>query len=317
MSKKANPALIGGFVLGAIALALVGVIVFGGSRAFEETFTCVAYFPESISGMDVGAPVDLLGVRIGTVTSVKAVIDGLDVYRPVEFQIENSRMEYVNDDDDVEKKEVGGYLEEAVQRGLRARIASQSMLTGKLQIELGFWSNTPIRRIDRDIGIWQMPTIPSPLAAISEKFEDLPIQEIVYETHRAMKGLAELINSEDTKDLIATLNGTLSNIETLIAKINKDIDPAIEKASKTMGTANNALDELRTLISTLNGQMEPFLVSLTDTSEKVSKMMDEQSPLRYQSEQAIRETTRAAKALAQLAEYLERHPESLLRGKPQ
>ena len=75
MTKKANPKVIGAFVVGAVVLATVGVIVFGSGKFFAKKLIWVLYFPGSVKGLTVGAPVTLKGVQIGTVTAVKVVIN--------------------------------------------------------------------------------------------------------------------------------------------------------------------------------------------------------------------------------------------------
>jgi paraquat-inducible protein B len=57
MGRKANPALIGAFVIGALALAVIGVVVLGSGRFFRETVQCVVYIDSTKNGLHVGAPV--------------------------------------------------------------------------------------------------------------------------------------------------------------------------------------------------------------------------------------------------------------------
>ena len=64
MSKKANPALVGGFVLGALALAVVAVMIFGSGRLFHQTERYVLYFQGSMTGLNVGSPVVFRGVEV-------------------------------------------------------------------------------------------------------------------------------------------------------------------------------------------------------------------------------------------------------------
>src|SRR3546814_3851394 len=68
MSGKANPKLIGGFVVGAIAILVVALVVFGGGRLFQDERRVVAYFEGSVAGLQVGAPVTCRGVPLGAVT---------------------------------------------------------------------------------------------------------------------------------------------------------------------------------------------------------------------------------------------------------
>ena len=73
--RTANPTVIGGFVVGAITLIVLGLLVFGGTTWFAERNTFIAYFPGSVKGLRVGAPVDFRGVTIGEVTEVKVLFD--------------------------------------------------------------------------------------------------------------------------------------------------------------------------------------------------------------------------------------------------
>ena len=75
MSKKANPAIIGGFVIGAIILTVVALLAFAGGRLFADTDTLVTYFEGSLRGLRVGANVTFRGVKIGEVTDVSVTTD--------------------------------------------------------------------------------------------------------------------------------------------------------------------------------------------------------------------------------------------------
>ena len=71
MGKRINPAAIGGFIIGAVVLIIVGVLVFSRGQFLSDKRTFVMYFDESVKGLNVGAPVDFQGVRIGSVTDVR------------------------------------------------------------------------------------------------------------------------------------------------------------------------------------------------------------------------------------------------------
>src|SRR5512144_2156532 len=74
MGKKGSPAIVGAFVLVALALAVVGVLVFGSGKFFRHTVEVVMYFPGSVDGLSTGAPVKFKGVDIGTVTNIQLVL---------------------------------------------------------------------------------------------------------------------------------------------------------------------------------------------------------------------------------------------------
>ena len=79
MSKQASPTLIGGFVIGAVALVVAGVLIFGSGKFFSDTISAVMYFEGDLKGLQDGAAVAYEGVNIGTVTSIGVFIDS-DTY---------------------------------------------------------------------------------------------------------------------------------------------------------------------------------------------------------------------------------------------
>jgi paraquat-inducible protein B len=62
MGRRANPTLIGAFIIGAVALIVIGLLILGRGHFFSETRTFVLYFEGSVKGLNVGAPVDLQGL---------------------------------------------------------------------------------------------------------------------------------------------------------------------------------------------------------------------------------------------------------------
>ena len=317
MSKKANPTLVGAFVLGALGLLVFGILVLSKGALFNDSFTCVAFFDESIDGLDVGAPVDFQGVRIGTVTDVRLVMDravSKKMIRPVMIRLESGRLTYMGDSNVFETMEEG--LEYLVGEGLRAQLAPQSMLTGKLKIELGLHTNTPVQRLDTAIiGFWQMPTIQSPLQKMTAEVRELPLKDIVYEVHTAVKGISEIVSSEATRGAVSNAAGALVEIEQLAAKINSQIDPLMTQSAAALASMNQTMTRLQTLMETIEPQVKPFIMSATQLSDRIGDLIEKQSPLRYQTQCALEEVTAAARSLRYLTDYLERHPEALLRGK--
>ena len=93
MAKEASKTLIGVFVVGAIALAVIGITIFGSGKFFKDNPTYVMYFDGSIDGLTVGAPVEFRGVKIGQVSEIKASFNAKDLnfVIPVYAKIDNDR----------------------------------------------------------------------------------------------------------------------------------------------------------------------------------------------------------------------------------
>ena len=180
MSKKANPVIVGAFVMGGLAIAIIGLVIFGGGKMFEQKFTCVAYFDESLSGLDIGAPVEFKGVRIGTVTDVQLIIDREKraIIRPVTLALEPSRISFMEGDNNRTFSYEG--IDKSIMEGLRAQLASQSMLTGKLKVELSMIPDLDPVFKEEDKSLHEIPTVLSPIAAAKEKLGGLQLGDIFF-----------------------------------------------------------------------------------------------------------------------------------------
>ena len=159
MSKKSNPTLIGGFVLGAVALIVVALAVFGSGKLLGRHPRAVAFFQGNIQGLSVGAPVNLRGVQIGTVTDIQIRLD-VNTMQPIipvymEFDPNHLRIK-----GEVTAAEIAGQepLKRAIANGLHARLATQSLVTGQLAVELDLDPTEPRRLAGADPSTVEIPT---------------------------------------------------------------------------------------------------------------------------------------------------------------
>ena len=136
MSVKASKALIGAFVLAALALAIAGVALFGTGKLFVPQKKYVMYFDGSVKGLSVGAPVVFRGVRIGSVTdiSLQEDIEEMTVRIPVVAQINLNKFRMTG-----EGGEGSDNLRDLIDRGLRAQLQYQSIVTGQRMVGFDFY----------------------------------------------------------------------------------------------------------------------------------------------------------------------------------
>jgi len=313
VSVKANPTLIGAFLLGAIALIVAGLMVFGSGRFFTETVTYIAYFPETVSGLNDGAPVNFRGVKVGMVRRIEVQLDAQDlsVTVPAYLQLERRRI-----------REVGGTIPEGnlipelIERGLRAQLQLQSIVTGQLSVQLDILPNRPARYVDPVGEFPEMPTIPSSMQEFTETMEALSIEEMINDAHQVLAGLKALVNSPELAGILTGVNQFVNSGE----------------LTGVVSHADEAIDDVQGLVSNIDGQVgnlsnraEHTLNELNETLEGIQKTLDaarqslaiaaEGSPMRYELEQMLVELTAAARSIRLLAEYLERNPDALLRGR--
>src|SRR5688572_15801114 len=140
MARRANPALIGGFVVGGIVLAVTALVLFGGGRFFRQTKPLVAYFEGSVKGVSIGAPVTFRGAKIGSVTDVQVIVDTKkdSIVTPVFFEIDAARLHDISGRKYKVSSNTRRTMKKLFERGLRAELEMQSFVTGQVGIALDF-----------------------------------------------------------------------------------------------------------------------------------------------------------------------------------
>jgi paraquat-inducible protein B len=327
MSKPANKRLIGIFVLGAITLLVIAVVVLGSGKLFTKTFKAVCFFEGSVGGLNVGAPVVFNGVRIGEVTAVVLRYDTRDLSAtiPVYIEIDPQRLKTVGP----RPTRFEENLKLLIDRGLRARLELESIVTGKLQVSLSFYPDRTIRLIGADQKYPEIPTIPTTVQEITKRIEQLPLEEMIKNIATAAEGINRVVNSPEITKTIQSVSqaaeeakGLIQNLKSQTATLTSSIDGTVKDVQK--------------LVQNIDGQVTPLGASVQRTLSSIEKTSDEagmtlrqaqqtlvvlegdigeDAELMYDLKKAVKEVGTAAKAIQSLANALERQPESLLFGK--
>jgi len=295
MSKEPRYAWIGTFVVGAVCLTVAAVLFFGRGKFFERTATYISFFSGSVKGLQVGAAVSFRGARVGTVKDVSIVYkaDRDELIIPVLLELDADSVRGLKTMDggkgtnDEEK-----LINRLIDKGLRARLGLDSIVTGQLFVQLDFMPNVPIRRMAGDDEDYQeIPTAPSPLEKLQQTFESIPFDELAKKTVAAIERLDGILSSPDLSAAVANLDDLLKELRTVVENIDKRTDG-------------------------LSGELRVVSGQLVKTLESMRSSLGQGSPLISKSNNALDEVANSARALRRLADYIEQHPETLLRGKP-
>ncbi|MDJ0928899.1 MAG: MlaD family protein [Gammaproteobacteria bacterium] len=332
MSKKSNPTLIGAFVVGGVLLIAAGVALFGGSELFQRKSIYVTYFEDRVKGLRVGANVLLQGVRVGYVSDIDLLADvsTIDTTTEVKIEILPDTFIVVRDGVPIDAQ-IGALIshERLVEEaGLRAQLAVESFITGQLLIELEFRPGTePIFR-GVDPPYPEIPTVKSGvqemLTNVQDTLNDIQARvdfvEVAERLASAIKGLDELANSEDVRETLAGVNRFVNAEKTQqIPSTLDDVLAEVRDAAEDAGVLFRDADEdINQLAEDLKPVVERFGSALTEAERtlaaaKVQLQGDTEQVYRLQT--ALTEVERAAKAVREFFDYLERNPEALLRGK--
>jgi len=244
--------------------------------------TLLMYFNQSLRGLSPGAPVDFRGVVIGEVKSIGVEFDRAEreFRMPVLVQVYPDRLRRrageTGEETRATQQERLRFLTE---KGLRAQLRNGNLLTGSVYVALDFFPKAPPAKINMDKNPIELPTIANSLDEIQSQVQEIAskLNKVPYEQIAG-----------DLRTTLAALNKTLASTEQAVTRINNDVTPELTAAMKDVRkTVNNA-----------------------------ERTLADDSPLQQDMRQTLRELTRAAGSVRVLTDYLERHPESLLRGKP-
>src|SRR5262245_53706948 len=276
MSQRANPAIIGAFVVGAAVLIVAALLLWGGTSLFRTKLDYVLYFDSAVTGLQKGAPVMFRGVRIGEVNDVQ--IRWGTTLVAVYISLEPQLMKGAPPTD------LPGRVDEAVQRGLRAQLKTQSLLTGVLFIALDALPDSPIvLRAPPGSKPQELPTIPTDtevwmakLQKIADKIAELPPDQVVQAASTTLEETTRILRSPEitrvlksTEQLMADTRTLVRKVDSLTASVNAQVDPLAGDARATLRAAQVALadvpklvDDVRSVAKKVDVNVEPLLTSL-------------------------------------------------------
>ena len=321
MKKQINPTRIGIFVVGAIALAVAAVIVFGSGRFLAQKYKYVAFFEGSVFGLNQGAPVICKGVKVGTVTGIELLSDPEEVNMliAVFFETEPKRIRVLGRRRSFDSE---ARMKQMIEHGLRARLEMQSFLTRQLMLVLDFYPDTPVRLLGIETGYPEVPTTRSPMQEFMEKVESLPLEEIANSIRDALKGIEEVVHSPEIAESLEALKGTMVAAEDLVKKLDQQVGPLIANLDGTLGDARKLIKDVDAKVDPLASELQETLAAARlaileaeETIESLQGTAGEDSALVNGLTGALAELSAASRSIRILAETLESQPESLLRGK--
>jgi paraquat-inducible protein B len=236
----------------------------------------VVDFNESVRGLSRGAPVEFRGIQVGQVEDIQLELRTDKLEAHVPVLIAIEPERLRVKDPG--KASVDSVIEGLVARGMRAQMKTGSLLTGALYVDLDFYPKAPSRALGRRGNYREIPTVPTTMGGLIDS-----LTRFLDRLHALP--LEDL--STELRASMPALRRTLEGAEALVTRLDKE----------TMPQAQATLEQARRTLAT------------------VDKLLNSDAPLPQDLRQALEEFTRTARAIRELAETLERHPESLLRGK--
>ncbi len=336
MNKKVSPALIGAFIVATFFLIALSIALLGGGKFFNKRDTVIAYFEGSLQGLSVGSPVKYHGVTVGEVKEIRINIQasGYDITIPVLIDlISGGSVHIIGVETDESYSDE--FLRVMVDRGLRATLKMQSLVTGKLYIELAFRPDEPPVFRDKTGNCIEIPTTASELQQISDAIQTLDIKNLVDKAltifsslERMSTTLDKLLNSPEATDKIESIFTSLEEFQLLLITFNKLTPPLVTQLQTTLAQYSLLAMDTREFVNRLDGQVNPLATELSSAFGKVEaaavatedlmydlqKLESNNAPLIEELNRSIKDIGDAARSIRILADHLYRDPNMLIFG---
>jgi paraquat-inducible protein B len=241
-------------------------------------------FTGPVAGIEHGSPVELLGSQIGQVQHVELQYDDRThvLHTPVIVAIDPTRVKVVNGPVRTGAEvaqDFAAHMEEWVKQGLRARLTSASFLTGQQIISLDMVPDAAPARIERVESQLQIPSAPS-----------VDVTQILESVHRILRHIDRATAGPELSHAMQELDRTLTHLDRITGEVEPQIQPLITSLRQSAEAAQKTLEQAGNVLGSNAAQG-------TDLPHMMQELSD------------------AARSVRALADYLDRHPEALIRGK--
>jgi paraquat-inducible protein B len=329
VKTKVSPSIVGLFVLGALLLAVVALMSFGGVNFFSRPQRFEVRFDESVHGLDLGSPVKLRGVRVGRVVSVQIRYDEASGQSAIAVVCELSGNVIADAQGAMLNVASRDELQKLVDRGMRARLGVAGLATGLLFVELDFLDAKQFPVTQAAAAGYPYVVIPAVRSTISEfqaslsdiltklqkvdlvglanntsalimdarrQLNALDLPQLVNESTQTVRAVRVLASDPVWQATLANLNGAITDLRSVIAGIGTQVAPTAEKINETLAQVKTAAD------------------AFNATAQTLRQFITAQQGLGADADIAVRRIAEAADAVRRLAEFLERNPAALLTG---
>ncbi len=262
---------------------------------YVMTRSFVINFDGSVRGLSVGAPVEFRGIKIGVVSDIAVNLNPktLEIKIPVLIEIQPERITTPQLVQAHVLEDKYAIMKHMVKRGLRAQLVTGSLLTGQLFVALDFYQNLPEKELIMTGKYPEIPAIPAAMDELRRTVTDvmaeirrLPLDKIAQEILETVEGGNRLVNSPDTQKAVHNLNVALGNVEKFTEGLDRQVDTLVTNLDNTLVMVQKGL-----------------------------RQIDPNSPAAVNMNNALKELSAAARSIRVLADYLEQHPEALVKGK--
>jgi paraquat-inducible protein B len=319
-----KPVILGGFVMGGIAIGVAAVLIFGGLQLFSRSVDVMVYFPGSVAGLSVGSTVTFRGVRIGVVRSLSIEINAKSLVPvvPVDLSLDPNLVTWTNG---VSSDMNAANLPRAIAAGLRAKLNSESLVTGQLNVDLDFDPGTPAVLVGPTGGVMEIPALPSNIQNIEDQIvkSNLPllvsrVSHLVDSMQQVLDGVTPKLGpladsaqqaADAARTTLQTATAALRTVQDASVRTLGNIDSLAVAGRQQLAVSGKQLDQLMATTGQAVTQTQRLVTSLADATGP-------RAPMRTDLEATLRDLAASASSLRTLSRNLERDPAGTLLRRP-
>jgi paraquat-inducible protein B len=326
--RHGHPALLGLFVVTGLLLLFVAVFVIAGGKLLGGKDRVVMHFEGSIYGLQVGAPVVFRGVHLGSVSAIGVSFDGSAVSIPVVAELEREMLGNLTG----LRGQGAPSLEGLVQRGLRAQLGLQSLLTGQLYVDLDFRPGKPSNTVAGAQRYVEIPTVSTPLQDLRNQVDGLDIKRLISDLSSLASSGRRLVEGPELARAVRDIEAIAAHLRRLSEQLERRAGPLADATLSTLAATREAMERMNQAAARVDGAAERvgrsfdaegalvqdlrrMAQELARASATVAGTAGDDSPLNQNLQRALKDIGQAARSLRELADTLDKQPESVLKGR--
>ena len=273
------------------------------ASTFKRSVPFVANFSSSVSGLSVGSPVTLRGLKIGEVSAMSLVYDRAqdNVVVPVHFTLEPERIAML-------ELPTGGDLDnrmrELVHRGLRVKLESSNILIGTKQLAMDVYRDAGPGELGKQGNAYVIPImggsaddVATAATNLVNRLNAIPFESIGQNLDHTLAGVNALVNDKQLAETVTELRSTLAGAQQLMNNLNRGLTPAMQRLPSIADGLESSVQRTDKLLASLQTGYGGDSRFNRDLSQMMGQLSD------------------AARSIRVLADLLSRHPEALIRGR--
>ncbi len=353
MMRRANATRIGLFVVIGLSLLVAAIVAVSGGRLFASNERAVMYFNGSIYGLQLGAPVVFRGVRLGSVVSVGVVHDAASgrFAIPVVAELDRNLIDEMQSPAAGKMPAPPPpplTLAALVAQGLTAQLSTQSLLTGLLYVDLDLRPGTTASAPAANAAdtMVEIPTIATPMQALKDQLDKLNLGQLASDVSSIAASTRQFVAGPKLQRALEDVAQVAADLKQLTARLDQRIDPLAKAVQGTLADTRRAAGQLGAAADRVGVSADrvgataervtgsaaqfdallaggtPLLQSLQRAADELARSAGslraataEDSALLLNVDRASQDVSRASRAVRDLADLLERQPETLIRGR--